>query len=181
MIDRTDWNSPYFDRSCWILSNSGQLSLTSQELLVVLVLDHLHKCRQPYLLETIAEKSHLSEDVVDECFQSLSDKGYLSIDTQGRRLEFHLEGLLDVNAPAAGDPLMQSLFSEFAAEFSRPLSPGEMEQILDLSSHFSRKMILRALDEAGIYEKRSVGYVQAVLNGWKAKGLSEEDIERGKR
>lgn len=181
MIERTDWNSPYVDKSRWIFDHLETLNLEPSEILVVLVINFLNEANLPISPETLSEKTHLEEEKIDECISSLNARGFLNIDQKGKRLVFSLEGLLDGQRQTLSDPLSQSLIHEFSLEFGRPLSGTEMEQILDLASTYTEDTILHALDEAALYDKRSVAYVTSVLAAWKQRGLSDEDIEEGKR
>ncbi len=56
-----------------------------------------------------------------------------------------------------------------------------MDKILQLTSIFGERMVLRALDEASAYEKRSIEYVENILISWKNRNLTIEDIEKGRR
>ena len=42
-------------------------------------------------------------------------------------------------------------------------------------------MILYALYEAGVYDKRSLDYIERILAEWKRKGLTPADYEEGRR
>lgn len=84
-------------------------------------------------------------------------------------------------SPYSGHPLPKSLLEEVEEEFGRPLSGTEMERLCRLAETYSEQTILHALDEASAYEKRSLPYIEALLSAWKSKGLSDEDIENGKR
>lgn len=181
MVDRSDWNAPWFNKTFWIFDHLEDLKLDPQEILVVLVLNYLNETRSPIVPDIVSAKTGLDLDAVDTAFESLAARGYLTIDTRNKKLHFLLDGLLDGAPVGAGKPIESGLISEFSTEFGRPLSPNEMERILQMEETHSEAVILRALDEASAYEKRSVGYVEALLAGWKARGLSDEDIESGKR
>ena len=75
----------------------------------------------------------------------------------------------------------RSLIEEFEAEFKRTLSSMEMERILQLASYYDERMVICALNEAAVYEKRNLNYIESILVSWKEKGFSVEDVESGKR
>lgn len=181
MLERSDWNACYIDKSRWILDHLENLNLSASQALMLLVINFLNETRQSITPETLAQKCAMEIDAVYEDMDTLCDMGYLSIDTHGRRLMFSLDGLLDTSFSLLDNPLAQSLFHAFSTEFGKPLSPAEMDQIAELAEHYEESMILHALDEAAVYDKRSVPYVTAVLSSWKDRGLSALDIEEGRR
>ena len=46
---------------------------------------------------------------------------------------------------------------------------------------YKRQMILYALYEAGVYDKRSLDYIERILVEWKRRGLTPPEYEEGKR
>ncbi|MCF0245823.1 MAG: DnaD domain protein, partial [Ileibacterium sp.] len=78
-------------------------------------------------------------------------------------------------------PISQPLLMEFQEEFGRTFSSAEMEKIISLGEMYDEAMVLQALNEAAVYDKRSLQYIENILIAWKNKGLSVEDVENGKR
>ena len=74
-----------------------------------------------------------------------------------------------------------SLFDEFETEFARPLSSSEMQRLSSWMDVYDQQMILYALYEAGVYDKRSLDYIERILAEWKRKGLTPADYEEGRR
>lgn len=180
MIDRKDWNSDYINRTNWILGHLARLKVSAHEALVILVINYLNEIHKPITYEDVIDMCHLDADVVDDCFTSLSDKGYLAIDSRNGRLDFLLDGL--VNLPVEQDLMIrQPIIKEFEEEFGKTLSGMQMEKIAQLVSDYGERMVIRALDEAAAYDKRSLEYVENVLLSWRGKGLTTEDVENGKR
>lgn len=181
MIELADWNKPYINKGVWIFENLQDLNLEPAEALLIFVINYFNETHQPVDYDLLVEKCHMSPEELDETIENLSAKGYLSFDTSGRSLGFVLEGLLDLPA-ASGKPVNQSLISEFQQEFQgRTLSSSDMDKIIELSERYDERMILAALSEAAVYDKRSIPYVESVLANWSMKGLSAEDVENGKR
>lgn len=180
MIDRADWNASWFDRNAWIFDHIEQFSLSSREILVLLVINYLNDSHQTVTPDAICAKTGLDADQVDQAIESLDGRGYLKVEMKNRRLCFLLDGLIEGAAQAAGS-LQPGLIGEFAAEFGRPLSPSEMERISALSETYTPASIAHALDECAIYDKHSVSYVETILAAWKRKGLSDQDLAEGKR
>lgn len=181
MMDRKDWYAPWFDTTAWIFEHLQDLNLDPQEALVVLVINHFNKKNETVTYDALMEKCHLSAELVEECFESLSAKGYLTIDTRNKSLRFLLEGMMD-SPVKAGTPINHALIQEFQEEFQgRTLSSSDMERILEMGEKYDERMVLQALSEAAVYDKRSLSYIESVLASWKARGLTVEDVENGKR
>lgn len=181
MIDRKDWESVYFNKGYWIMDHLQDFNLTSDEAMVVLVINFLNETRQPVTYEALMEKCHLGAETIEECFEALSAKGYLTIDASNGDLEFLLDGLLD-SPVREGVEIDQKLIQAFQEEFGgKTFSSGEMERILDLAQRFDERAVMLALGEAAIYDRRNLNYIENILIAWHNKGLSLEDLEQGKR
>lgn len=180
MLDRRDWNSDYINRTAWILAHLPELKVTPEEALILLVISHLNDVKQTVTYEKLAESCHMDEEAIDDCFQTLSDKGYLLIDTKNNQLRFLLDGLIELPTAENLYP-RQPVIREFEEEFGKTLSAAQMDKIAQLVSRFGERMVLRALDEASVYDRRSIDYVENVLISWKNRDLTLEDIEKGRR
>ena len=175
-----DWNSPYIDHKIWILDHLESLHLEDREALVLLLIDYYNDLHKTIHHEMIAEKLHIGVDEVEALFVTLADKGYLRIVYQNGALHFDIEGIYAQRQNQV-QSVHRSLIEEFEMEFKRTLSTNEMERILQLSGRYDERMIVCALNEAAVYEKRSLNYIESILVSWTEKGLSVEDVEAGKR
>lgn len=179
-MEKLNWNAPYMDRQAWILDHLQDLHVDAQEALVILLIDFLNKNQIPIQHQIIADKCKIDVEKVEEIFASLSQKGYLTIDFEKGKLLFCLDGLLNISAPA-GEPLSQSIITEFEDEFGRSLSPFEMQKILELAQLHGERKVICALNEAAAYDSRDLNYIERILVSWHTKGLTTEDVECGKR
>ncbi|EOS61733.1 DnaD domain-containing protein [Firmicutes bacterium M10-2] len=180
MAQNFDWSAPWVDQCAWIFTNLENLTLDAKEALVVLLIAHYNTHDLAISTEEFALKTKMSEEEVDTIFQILSKKGYLTIDFANGKVVFRLDGLVK-NSQKVGQSLSKSLISEFEDEFGRDLSPQEMQKILDLAEKFSERQVICALNEASVYNKRNLTYIENVLISWNNKGLTTEDIESGVR
>lgn len=181
MVDHNDWNQPWFSQLSWVMGNLEKLDLDPNQKLVVAVIAYLNDTHSPFTPDIICEKTGLDDSVVFGVYDFLEAAGYGKTDTRNKQLYFNIEGLLELPTPDLDNPVSQSLIREFSMEFGRPLSGSEMERILQLADQYEEDTIIHALDEASAYNKRSLNYVEALLSGWKARGLDAVDIENGKR
>ncbi len=181
-MDKNIWNEPYFDRRTWILANLDMLHMNPQEILVLMLIDYCNQIKTMVTHEYISKKINLSIDEIEEIFMSLSDKGYLTInmDMEKGNLIFDIEGIYQ-QEQVEGQHLSRSLFDTFEFEFKRPLSHHEMDRILTMVSNYEEERVILALNEAVAYQKLDLNYIERILGSWMQKGLSIEDLQKGKR
>lgn len=75
----------------------------------------------------------------------------------------------------------QSLFDVYESEFARPLSQIELQRMSDWMSQYDQKLILYALREAVLYDKRSFDYIERILMEWKKRNFTAQEYEDGSR
>ncbi len=175
-----NWQAPYFDRRTWLLDHLETLHLDAKEALVLLLIDFYNQTNQMITHELLSEKVKVSVDEIESIFITLNEKDYLSIDFQDGNLIFSLEGLFH-EGPTQNEKMHKSLVEQFEDEFKRPLSPNEMQSILDMEEAYDGRRVVCALNEAVVAEKYSINYIEHILASWARKGLSIEDLENGIR
>lgn len=79
----------------------------------------------------------------------------------------------EVSAAAAADPELAKLFSDFQENIGA-LTAVARKVIEELVSEFGIEQVRDAIDEAVIYEKRSLGYIRRVLSAWKNRGRGRQ-------
>ncbi len=181
MKEDMNWNAPYFDRRTWILSELASLNLLPEETLTLLLIDYFNDIHQLITHDVIAAKLQSDNEHVDELFASLTAKGYLNIELKEGRLIFDISGVYSSIHAIEQNVQTVSLFDEFETEFSRPLSSSEMQRLSSWLDTYDQQMILYALYEAGVYEKRSLDYIERILAEWKRRGFTAQEYEEGKR
>ena len=154
MMSDINWNAPYLDRRTWILNELGSLNISAEEALALLLIDFLNEQGQLITHEILGAKLHCDSEQIDELFSSLSAKGYLKIDLKDGHLIFDLSGVY-----TSAQTIEQSVW-------------------LDV---YDQQLILYALYEASVYEKRSLDYIERILADWKRRNLTAEEYEEGKR
>ena len=179
-MEKSLWNESFFDRRTWILDHLESLQLDTKETVVLLLIDYCNQIHTMVNHEFISEKSKLSVDEIEEVFMALSDKGYLTIQMDGGNLIFNIEGVYQ-QENIKGESLSRTVFETFEYEFKRPLSHSEMQRIMEMVSTYDERRVICALNEAVVYEKVNLNYIERILMNWMQKGLSIEDLENGKR
>src|SRR5699024_228354 len=170
-----------------LLTHYKKLSISELELAVIL---HIHRFIDegdsfPTPIE-IAELMSVDEQKCSQLLRQLIQKGLLTI------LEFQTDNGI-VNEQYSLEPLwekiyqdepikkqfdntdenMMNIFALFEQEFSRTLSPFEIEMIniwLD-EEEISPTLIKAALREAVLVSKLNFRYINLILREWKRKGI----------
>ena len=121
-----------------------------------------------------SSQENIAASILSASTRSLGDKAY---------------GNMLLGIPGGNEELQRALaylqkiplFDEFETEFARPLSSSEMQRLSSWMDVYDQQMILYALYEAGVYDKRSLDYIERILAEWKRKGLPPADYEEGRR
>lgn len=76
-----------------------------------------------------------------------------------------------------------NLIDFFSNEIGRPLSPIEMELVMQWEKDYSPDLVKLALKEAVVNNKRTFKYIEAILVSWKGKGIrtaieAQQEIEQ---
>lgn len=179
MAKSVTWDSPYINHTAYILDNLEELNLDQREILTLLLIEFYNAQGVVISEESISQKLKISEEDVEEVFESLSDKGFLAIEFKNGDIFFNISGVMNSNV--RGEKISRSLIEEFEAEFKRALSSNEMSRIVELGDVYGEKRVLIALDEASVREVRNINYIETILAAWENKNLSDEDLEEGKR
>jgi DNA replication protein len=173
------WQEPYFDRIAWILENIRQIDLTSIEALVVLQLEHMRKNNLPIDLIGLAGRCKIEPAAIDLILDSLTRKGYLTLEVKRSEVCYALDGLYD--SPRVGGPDADSVFKLFEQEFGRPLSSAELDKLVDWIDRTSPEVCIHALREAVMYRKLSFSYIDKILNIWVKSGVTLDQLNEGRR
>ena len=178
-MSKIDWNAPYINRRLWILEHLDSLHTDANETLLLLLIDYYNQCKKAISHEEFSKKLKLDVDQIEDLFTSLSDKGYLSIEFEKGQIFFNIEGVFSDSSQTEG--LDRSLIEKFEDSFGRSLSSSEMQRILNMAAIYDERRVVCALNEAVVYDKLSLDYIERILQTWMKKGLSVEDVENGKR
>ena len=178
-MEKNIWNAPYFQRRNWILENMEDLHLDGNEAITVLVIDYWKETNRPVNQKQVAQKLKLSEDEVEKVFDALMEKGYINVSIVNGAIEFDMQGLYDLKGNEVQE--QYSLIERFEFEMKRTLSSNDIQRILNLSNRFGERMTVVALNEAVVYEKVNLNYIEKILVSWAEKGYDAEDVENGQR
>ncbi|MGX8851951.1 DnaD domain-containing protein [Amedibacillus sp. YH-ame10] len=174
------WKEKWVDRRSWVLDHLEELSLNSNEVMCVLLIDFMNEHKIAIRHGILAQKLKVDGDSIDEILTQLSAKGYLQIEYQNGHIHFDIDGIFEDDSKKSSS-FDYSLFDLFETEFGRTLSQIEVQRLADWLNAYDQKMIGYALREALTYDHKSFDYIERILVEWKKKNLTAEDYEEGKR
>lgn len=176
----TKWyKTTYVNRRDWILENFDCFGFGPQEGLLCLVIDYLNANNIDISYDILCNKTGMKKDEVDSIISVLVAKRYLELKILNNAIKFNLDGLFDTEVKKTKVATNNKVFELFESEFARPLSPTEMEKLIDLVSYYDTKMILYALKYASMYKKLSMAYIEAILKDFKEKGITIKKLDEG--
>lgn len=173
----------YVNHRDWILDHLELLGLDTREALLVLLIDFFSEHHLEISLDTLAAKTGMTSEEVNQEISVLCARKYLEIRASNQKITYRLDGLFNADTARDRRIMDSSLFDVFETEFGRPLTQQELQKISDWNRTSDRKLILYALREASAYQKLNLPYIEKILQEWKARGYTAEMIEesRGSR
>lgn len=174
------WKDSFISRRNWILHHLPSLDVTLSEGMMLLMLDFMQEFSKEINLDTLSSALHLKKQETDQLLGSLVAKGYVSVATANKKVEFRMDGLYE-SVQRTPMSISSDLFDVFEQEFGRPLTRSEMEKLSEHSRTHSDQLIIYALREATIAKKVSMAYISRILSSWKAKNITVEQLESGDR
>jgi len=174
------WNERFINRRDYILDHFEELSLTCDECMAVLLIDFMNQHNITISHGILASKMKMDGGQIDDLLSHLSQKGYLRITYQDKKVAFLIDGIFETSL-TKDMAFDQSLFDIYESEFARPLSQMELQRMSDWMGLYDQQLIVYALREAVVYDKRSFDYIERILIEWKKRGFRAQDYEDGKR
>lgn len=177
-----------------LLTHYKSLGLSNEQLILVLQLKSFIDAGNDFPdTEIISKRMQISSSDVFQMIHELINKKLIIIETEKNiegktRDSYRLDLLWDKLAMVISRQenqqrfekqhlSEQDLFQLFEAEFSRPLSPIEMQTIgmwLD-EDHYAIELIELALREAVLNQVYSLKYVDRILLNWERKNIRTKD------
>lgn len=155
------WKKPYINRRDWLLENQGSLKLTSNQLLIVMMIDFLNTHHELITLEVLSARTALDISLVDQAIQSMVSSGYLKISVVDDSVVFSIDGLFENGL--LYEHVDENVFSVFETEFGRLLSQSELQTLNTWLKMYDESMIYDALRSAVIYKKLNMKYINTIL------------------
>ena len=150
------YKESYFNGINWILENFDKLHLSAHEALVLMLIELANRNNRGY-----------DNNRIDSIIASLAEKKYLSIKPSKKGISFDISMLYEFDPEAYTIAENHNIYNIAEEFFSRPLSPTELQKISDLCTDFGDNKVIDAFRTAEAYRKRSLAYVETVLNNEK--------------
>lgn len=174
------WKERHIHRRDWILDHLEDLSISSEETIVITLIDFMNEHQIAINHAILANKLKMNSDEIDDVLSKLTAKGYLFLEFQNGKILFSIDGIFQEQNDKAVS-FDESLFELYETEFARPLSQMELQRMADWLNAYDQKLISYALREALTYDHKSFDYIERILVEWKKRGLTWEQYEEGKR
>lgn len=161
------YKESYFDRKNWILENFDKLNLSSDEVVLLLVVELCKTSKKTITYEFLSEKLHKNKNSIDRIIASLFSKHYLKLTTNARGLVFDTDPLFEFDPEKYEIAENKDLYDMVSDLFGRPLSPIELQKMNDLISEYSEKSFIEALRVAEAQRKIKMTFIEGVLRNEK--------------
>lgn len=155
------WEKRYFNSHDWIMENLGVLGFSSEQALVVLMIDFLNRHRLPIVPVELAKRTGLSDSKIDDIIQSLVRMGILKITPSVDGFLFNIDAIYQDNIRY--EYVDQDIFGVFESSLARPLSQREVERLNSWLSIYSQDEVIAALRIAIGVNKMSFAYINTIL------------------
>lgn len=161
------YKQSFFNRKNWILENFDKLSLNSDEVLLLLLIELAKDNHLQVNYEYLKQKMSLSSEAIDKVIASLVNKTYLTIKPTSKGILFDIDSLFEFD-PAKYETIdAKDVYSVAEELIKRPLSPNEVQKISDLIVEFGQDAVIDGFRVAEAYRKPSIAYVESVIRNEK--------------
>ena len=141
-----------------------------------------------------------SEHTVIKLREQLRQKGFLIFRStgQGKMIAYHMpilysdtpaknadiikdkdiKNISSTTAPPQDENFRQAV--EVYEKSIRPVpSPADLERLSDCLDHYGKDALLKAIDRADYRGRRSMGYIEGILQSWEQNGYDDPEGEHG--
>ena len=161
------YKESYFDRNNWILENFEKLNLTTDETLLILLVELCKTSRKAITYEYLTQKLNKSIKQIDVIISSLVEKHYLKLSTNSRGLVFDIESIFEFDPEKYEIADNKDIYDTVSEIFGKPLSSTNLQKLNDLIDEYSQDNVLQALRIAEANRKLSMAYIEAILRNEK--------------
>lgn len=161
------YRESYFNRKNWILENFDKLNLTSDEVVLVLLIELCKESKKQITYDYLTEKMHKNIKDVDKIIASLVSKHYLSLSTNAKGLVLDVDGIFEFDPEKYEISENTSLYNTLGDLLGRPLTPSELQKMSDLLNIYKEKEVLEAIRIAEANRKLKLSYIEGILRNGK--------------
>ena len=152
----------YVNRRDWLLENMHNYDLSSDEILLIMLIDYQNTYNNPITYAYLSAKMGKDQGEIDKLLAGLISKNYLKIVTRDR-VSYDLTPLFDNEVENNTVANSDNLFEIFETEFGRPLSENDALKIDSFIKYYPYESIIKALQIASAKNKLNTAYVEGIL------------------
>lgn len=157
------YKESYFNSNAWILDNFSKLNLSSDEVLLLLLIDHAKKNNEDVDYDYLKSKFNYEQNKIDDIISSLVSKKYLTISPSNNGANFDISNLFEFD-PESYELNENNDIYKIAEDLKgSPLSSTELQKVSDFIDAYPQNKIIDAFRTAEAYRKNSIAYVETVL------------------
>lgn len=161
------YKESYFNANNWLLENYDKLGLSSDEVLMLLLIVLGKDNKQNISYDYFKKKMGYQTSKIDEIIASLVTKKFLSIKPNEKGIDFDIDAIFEFD-PNQYEIIENKDIYEIAEDLlCRPLSASELQRLSDMLSKYGETKVIDALRSAEAYRKNNLAYVEAILKNEK--------------
>lgn len=157
------YKEAYFDKRTWILENFDKLNLTSDETLVLLLIDYAKDANIEINNSYLADKLKKTSNDVDIIISGLVAKNYLNIKADVNGIDFNIDSVFDADLTKIEEIDNKDVYDIYSDLIGKPLTPNDMMKINDLISEYGDNKVIDAIRVAEAYRKLNLNYIEGIL------------------
>lgn len=157
------YQQTYFDKKIWILENFDKLNLTSEETLVVLLIDYASNNNIKINNKYLASKLKKESNEIDVLISSLVSKGYLKIEVLNNEINFNIDSLFDEDLIKLEELENKNVYDIYSDLVGKPATSQEMMKLSDLINEYGDNKVIDAIRIAEAYRKYNLSYIESIL------------------
>ena len=161
------YQESYFDRKNWLLENFDKLNLSSDETLLIMLVELCMTNRKYVTDDYLMKKLGRNAKQIDSLVASLVNKHYLKISSNSQGLIFVFDEIFEFDPEKYEISDNKDLFDTVSEVFGKPLSPTELQKISELSEIYGEKRFIEALRLAEAKRTYKIAYIEGILRNEK--------------
>ena len=161
------YQESYFDRKNWLLENFDKLNLSSDETILIMLVELCRSSRKYVTYDYLMQKLGKSAKQIDSIVASLVNKHYLKISSNSKGLIFDFDEIYEFDPEKYEISDNKDLFDTVSEVFGKPLSPTELQKISELSQIYGEKKFIEALRLAEAKRTFKIAYIEGILRNEK--------------
>ncbi len=161
------YKESYFDAGKWILENFDKLNLSSDETILILLIDLCKSSKKTITYDYLTQKLHKSSKEIDKLIASLVSKQYLKLSTNAKGLVFDIDSIFEFDPEKYEISENKDLYDTVSEVFGKPLSSTELQKMNDLIEKYGQKNFTEALRVSEAKRITKMSYIEGILRNEK--------------